>query len=95
MQPPDSRFDIASEADLLQLFDAPKEVSLVKELDRIDANYAAGIAASPFFVLCTQQHRARRIAARRCGGFSSRYRTRRHWSSRTAAATIASIAYAI
>ena len=53
MQPPDSRFDIASEADLLQLFDAPKEVSLVKELDRIDANYAAWIAASPFFVLCT------------------------------------------
>jgi hypothetical protein len=28
-------------------------VSIVKELDRIDPNYAAWIAASPFFVLCT------------------------------------------
>lgn len=53
MQPPDSRFDIATEAELLRLFDAPREVSIVKELDRIDANYAAWIAASPFFVLCT------------------------------------------
>ena len=53
MQPPDARFDIASEADLLRLFDAPREVSIVKELDRIDANYAAWIAASPFLVLCT------------------------------------------
>jgi PPOX class probable FMN-dependent enzyme len=53
MQSPDPRFDIDSESALVRLFEAPKEVSLVKELDRIDANYAAWIAASPFFVLCT------------------------------------------
>jgi hypothetical protein len=53
MQSPDSRFDIGSESDLVRLFEAPKEVSLVKEFDHVDANYAAWIAASPFFVLCT------------------------------------------
>jgi len=53
MQSPDPRFDICSESALVRLFDAPKEASLVKELDRVDANYAAWIAASPFLVLCT------------------------------------------
>ncbi len=53
MQSPDSRFDIGSESDLVRLFAAPKEASLVKEFDHVDANYAAWIAASPFFVLCT------------------------------------------
>ena len=53
MQSPDPRFDICSESALVRLFDAPKEVSLVKEFDHVDANYAAWIAASPFLVLCT------------------------------------------
>jgi uncharacterized protein len=53
MQTPDPRFDIGSESALVRLFEAPKEASLVKEFDHIDANYAAWIAASPFFVLCT------------------------------------------
>lgn len=50
---PDPRFDLHTEAQLAALFDPPKEVSLLKELDRVDSNYAAWIAASPFFVLCT------------------------------------------
>lgn len=49
----DPKYDIRSEAELLDLFDAPKQVSLVKELDHVDANYAAWIAASPFLVMCT------------------------------------------
>jgi PPOX class probable FMN-dependent enzyme len=53
MQIPDPQFDIGSEADLLRLFDAPSEVSIAKEIDHIDANYGAWIAASPFFVMCT------------------------------------------
>jgi hypothetical protein len=53
MQPPDSRFDICSESALVRLFEAPKEMSLAKEFDHVDASYAAWIAASPFFVLCT------------------------------------------
>jgi len=50
---PDPKFDIRTESELLALFDRPKEASLVKELDHVDANYAAWIAASPFFVMCT------------------------------------------
>lgn len=53
MQIPDPQFDIGSEAELLSLFDAPSEVSLAKEIDHIEANYGAWIAASPFFVICT------------------------------------------
>ncbi len=53
MQAPDPSFDIRSESALVGLFDAPKEASLAKEFDHVDANYAAWIAASPFFVLCT------------------------------------------
>jgi uncharacterized protein len=53
MQIPDPQFDIDSEAELLSLFDAPGEVSIAKEIDHIDANYSAWIAASPFFVMCT------------------------------------------
>lgn len=50
---PDPKFDLRTESELAALFDAPKEVSLLKELDHVDANYATWIAASPFFVLCT------------------------------------------
>ena len=50
---PNPSFDIQSPEDLLRRFEPPKEASLVKELDFIDANYAAWIAASPFLVLCT------------------------------------------
>jgi PPOX class probable FMN-dependent enzyme len=53
MQSPDPRFDIGSESALMRLFEAPKEASLVKELDHVGVSYAAWIAASPFFVLCT------------------------------------------
>jgi PPOX class probable FMN-dependent enzyme len=53
VQSPDAHFDIDSESALVRLFEAPKEMSLVKEFDHVDANYAAWIAASPFFVLCT------------------------------------------
>ena len=49
----DPKYDIRSEAALQSLFDSPKEVSLAKELDHVDANYAAWIGASPFFVLCS------------------------------------------
>ena len=50
---PDPRYDIQGQAELLSRFDAVKEASIVKELDHVDANYAAWIAASPFFVLCS------------------------------------------
>lgn len=50
---PDPRYDIQSESELSSRFDAVKEASIVKELDHVDANYAAWIAASPFFVLCS------------------------------------------
>jgi hypothetical protein len=53
MRPPDVRSDIQTESDLLALFEAPREASLVKELDHIDDNYAAWIRASPFFMLAT------------------------------------------
>jgi len=51
--PPNPDFDIQTSEDLLRRFEPPKEASLVKELDFVDANYAAWIAASPFLVLCT------------------------------------------
>jgi PPOX class probable FMN-dependent enzyme len=53
MQTPDPKFDVTNEADLLRLFDAPSELSLAKEIDHVDPNYAAWIAASPFLVMCT------------------------------------------
>jgi PPOX class probable FMN-dependent enzyme len=53
MPAPDPRFDITDEGDLLKLFDPPNDVSLAKEIDHVDANYAAWIAASPFLVMCT------------------------------------------
>jgi PPOX class probable FMN-dependent enzyme len=53
MTGPDTNYDIVSMADLEQLFDAPKEASLVKELDHLDANYRALVGASPFLVLAS------------------------------------------
>jgi hypothetical protein len=53
MHPPDPSHDLLELTQLEQLFDAPREVSVVKEIDHIDANYAAWIAASPFCVLAT------------------------------------------
>ena len=53
IQHPDPAFDLHDEAALVRLFDAPKQVSVAKELDHVDANYAAWIRASPFLVLCT------------------------------------------
>jgi uncharacterized protein len=50
---PDPQYDVARIADLEPLFEPPKEPSVVKEIDRIDANYRAMIAVSPFFVLAT------------------------------------------
>jgi len=43
---PDPKFDLHTESELAALFDPPKQVSLVKELAHVDANYAAWIAAS-------------------------------------------------
>lgn len=53
MPAPDPGFDITSESQLEALFPAPSHASLAKELDHVDANYAAWIRASPFLVLCT------------------------------------------
>lgn len=53
MKAPDPRHDVTQLAALEGLFDAVKEVSILKELDHVDANYAAWIAASPFCVLGT------------------------------------------
>jgi uncharacterized protein len=50
---PDARFDISDESELQALFETPREASIVKQLDHIDAHYAAWIAASPFFVMST------------------------------------------
>jgi PPOX class probable FMN-dependent enzyme len=50
---PDPRFDITEESQLQALFPAPSQASLAKELDHVDAHYAAWIRASPFLVLCT------------------------------------------
>jgi PPOX class probable FMN-dependent enzyme len=53
MSSPDPRHDIATLAELEGMFDAVKEVSVVKEIEHIDGNYRAMIASSPFFVLAT------------------------------------------
>lgn len=53
MHQPDASYDIRELTRLEALFDAPRDVSVVKEIDHVDANYAAWIAASPFCVLAT------------------------------------------
>lgn len=53
MHEPDRSFDITHETQLAELFPAPKQASVAKELDHVDANYAAWIRAAPFLVLCT------------------------------------------
>jgi PPOX class probable FMN-dependent enzyme len=53
MTPPDPRHDVTQLAALEALFEPVKEVSILKEIDHVDANYAAWIAASPFCVLGT------------------------------------------
>jgi PPOX class probable FMN-dependent enzyme len=53
MTPPDPRHDVTQLAALEALFEPVKEVSILKEIDHVDANYAAWIAASPFCVLAT------------------------------------------
>jgi PPOX class probable FMN-dependent enzyme len=53
MKPPDPQHDVTELAELEPLFETVKEVSILKELDHVDANYAAWIAASPFCVLAT------------------------------------------
>lgn len=53
IQPPDPRYDVKQLAALEGLFDEVKEVSVLKEIDHVDANYGAWIAASPFCVLGT------------------------------------------
>lgn len=50
---PDPSFDIRTESELSALFQPPQQASIAKELDHVDRNYAAWIAASRFFVLCT------------------------------------------
>jgi PPOX class probable FMN-dependent enzyme len=53
MRSPDPQHDITQLAALEGLFEAVKEISILKEIDHVDANYAAWIAASPFCVLGT------------------------------------------
>jgi uncharacterized protein len=53
MKQPAPAYDITDITALEQRFDTVKEVSLLKELDHVDANYAAWIAAAPFCVLAT------------------------------------------
>jgi uncharacterized protein len=53
MRQPDPRHDLTSLGELERLFEPVKAVSILKELDHIDANYAAWIAAAPFFALAT------------------------------------------
>jgi PPOX class probable FMN-dependent enzyme len=53
MSRPNSAYDISELAELERLFDAPSEISIQKEIDHVDENYGALIAASPFFVLAT------------------------------------------
>jgi PPOX class probable FMN-dependent enzyme len=50
---PDAQYDITELPGLERLFDAVKDASILKEIDHVDDNYAAWIAASPFFVLAT------------------------------------------
>jgi len=53
MLEPDPQFDVRDEAQLQTMFPAPVRASVAKELDHVDANYAAWIQAAPFLVLCT------------------------------------------
>lgn len=53
MKQPAPAYDITDTTTLEQLFDSVNEISLLKELDHIDANYRAWIAASPFCALAT------------------------------------------
>jgi PPOX class probable FMN-dependent enzyme len=53
MRTPDANLDITNLPDLERLFEAPKEPSILKELDHVDANYAAWIAAAPFCALAS------------------------------------------
>jgi PPOX class probable FMN-dependent enzyme len=53
MKPPDPQHDLTQLAALEALFEPVKEASILKEIDHVDANYAAWIAASPFCVLAT------------------------------------------
>jgi len=49
----DPRFDLTQLSELDARFPAPARASIAKELDHVDANYAAWIRAAPFLVLCT------------------------------------------
>jgi uncharacterized protein len=53
MKPPAPAYDITDISTLEQLFGSVNHISQLKELDHIDANYAAWIAASPFCALAT------------------------------------------
>lgn len=53
MTAPDPRFDITRPEQLEAAFPPPARPSVAKELDHVDANYAAWIRASPFLVVCT------------------------------------------
>ena len=53
MKKPDPNFDIVELSQLEPLFEVPKDISVIKEIDHVNDNYAAWIAAAPFFVLAT------------------------------------------
>jgi PPOX class probable FMN-dependent enzyme len=53
MKQPDPQHEITELSQLESRFDAVKDVSMLKEIDHVDANYAAWIGASPFCVLGT------------------------------------------
>lgn len=53
MKPPAPAYDITDISTLEALFGSVNEASQLKELDHVDANYAAWIAAAPFCVLAT------------------------------------------
>ena len=53
MNIPDPTHDLRELVELEKLFEPVKDVSLLKEIDHVDDNYAAWIAASPFCVLAT------------------------------------------
>lgn len=53
MKQPDPQYSLTELSELERLFEPVKEISLIKEIDHVDANYGAWIAAAPFFVLAT------------------------------------------
>jgi PPOX class probable FMN-dependent enzyme len=53
MKQPDPQYSLTELSELERLFEPVKESSLLKELDHVDANYGAWIAAAPFFVLAS------------------------------------------